>query len=89
MSVITRQYRGPEDLIKLNMGDVVILNSPNGPLYAKVVPGLSCDGCCMDTDPTSTADNACMMYRFLCSSPGMTNVGLAAVTPEKIAEELL
>jgi hypothetical protein len=89
MSVITRQYRGPEDLIKLNMGHVLILNTPSGPMYAKVVPGLTCAGCCMDTDPTSTADNACMMYKFLCSSPGMTNVMLKRVDPEQIVEELM
>lgn len=89
MSVISRQYGGQESLIKLDIGDVVILNSPSGPMYAKAVPGLSCDGCCMDVDPTSTADNACMQYRFLCGGANMDSGMLKRVHPEQIVEDLL
>lgn len=88
MSVIIRQYGGSEDLIRLDVGDVVILKSPGGTMYAKAVPEGLCSDCCLDAETTSTADYACMKYKLLCST-GNKTVNLKRVDPEQIVEDLI
>ena len=88
MAVIIRQYGGSEDLIRLHAGDVVILKSPGGSLYAKAVQGLACSDCFLDAENLSAKGNACIKYRLLCTSEE-GSVGLKLVDPEQIVEELM